>query len=154
MNNIDNYNDATELSTGRFPYAEVIREGKEATFLMKGDSMTSKKGLSIPEGSIIHSITLHRSHWRVKLPIDGYPFWVIYCQLSRAPLIKQIINHDIEKNEILCRSLNPTYPDFILSLNEVQALYYINEVGQVVVCKGRELTEHEKELRHLNNINF
>ena len=112
-------------------------QGRYVAFRVKGNSMEDGSDESIKESSIVSCRELQRHHWTSKLRINDFPYWVIYTSESQYPLLKQIINHDIDNRKILCHSLNmaPEYSDFELNLNDVQALFYIVDVSKSISKK-------------------
>jgi hypothetical protein len=109
-------------------------KGRYIAFRVKGDSMDSGRTHAITERSIVTTRELGRQNWNSKLRFKDFPLWVIYTTQSKMPLLKQIIDHDVEKATIKCHSLNesPEYVDFDLSLNDVQALFYVIDVSRSV----------------------
>ena len=109
-------------------------KGRYIAFRVKGDSMDSGRTHAITERSIVTTRELGRQNWSSKLRFKDFPLWVIYTTQSKMPLLKQIIDHDVEKATIKCHSLNesPEYVDFDLSLNDVQALFYVIDVSRSV----------------------
>ena len=109
-------------------------QGRYVAFRVKGNSMEDGSDESIKESSIVSCRELQIHHWTSRLRINDFPYWVIYTTESRYPLLKQIINHDIDNCKILCHSLNkaPEYSDFELNLSDVQALFYVVDVSRSI----------------------
>lgn len=105
-------------------------KGRYLAFRVSGDSMDDNSKDAIPAGYIVSTRELQQHHWRSKLRFKDYRFWVIYTSQARMPLLKEIVGHDTESGIITCHSLNdsPEYNDFDLSLNDVQALFYVVDV--------------------------
>jgi len=112
-------------------------QGRYIAFRVKGDSMDDGTSEAIVQNSIVSCRELQMHHWTSKLRAKDFPYWVIYTTESRYPLLKQIINHDIDNGKILCHSLNmaPEYSDFELNLNDVQALFYVVDVSRTISKK-------------------
>lgn len=113
-------------------------QGRYIAFRVKGDSMDDGTSDAILQNSIVSCRELQRHHWTSKLRTNDFPYWVIYTTESKYPLLKQIINHDIDNGRILCHSLNtaPEYSDFELSLNDdIQALFYVVDVSKTISKK-------------------
>lgn len=104
--------------------------GRYLAFRVSGDSMDDDSKDAIPAGYIVSTRELQSHHWRSKIRFKDYRFWVIYTTEARMPLLKEIVAHDVEKCVITCHSLNdsPEYKDFDLSLNDIQALFYVIDV--------------------------
>lgn len=105
-------------------------KGKYIAFRVSGDSMDSGGRDAILPNSIVSTRELQRQHWTSKLRFKDFPYWVIYTTQAKMPLLKEIVSHDVYKGVITCHSLNsdPGYTDFDLSLNDVQALFYVVNV--------------------------
>lgn len=112
--------------------------GRYMAFRVKGDSMDNGTSDAILHDSVVSTRELQRQHWTNKIRYNDFPYWVIYTTESRYPLLKQIIDHDVERGIIKCHSLNdgPEFPDFDLSLDTVQALFYVIDVSRKLSKKG------------------
>jgi len=114
-------------------------KGRYIAFRVKGDSMEDGSNESISQNSIVSTRELNRQYWLSKLRTKDFPYWVIYTSQSKYPLLKEITNHDVENGIITCHSLNdsPEYGDFPLSINDIQALFYVIDVSKTI---SRKLT--------------
>ena len=112
-------------------------QGRYVAFRVKGDSMDDGTKNAIEHNNIVSCRELQRQHWIDKLRTKDFPYWVIYTTQSKMPLLKQIVAHDTIEAKIKCHSLNdgPDYSDFELSLNDVQALFYVIDVNRSVSNK-------------------
>lgn len=108
----------------KFPMAKK-EDGKYMAFEVRSDSMQYEGEYSLREGDIVVGRELQRHHWTNKLHI---PRVFIIHHKSKGIMIKQIIFHDIAKAVITCHSFNVLYPDFNISLNDVNELYYCKDV--------------------------
>lgn len=131
---LDHYQDIAflnELSKHSIVVDKPVR-GRYMAFRVKGDSMDDGTSDAIVQNSIVSTRELQRQHWLSPLRIADFPYWVIYTTQSRYPLLKEITGHDVERGFIKCHSLNdaPEYTDFELSLNDVQALFYVVDVNR------------------------
>lgn len=138
---LDNYQDIAYMD-GLDKHSIIVDKpvkGRYIAFRVKGDSMDNDSSNAIVQNSIVTTRELQRSLWKDKLRLKDFPYWVIYTTQSRFPLLKEIIGHDVNEGVILCHSLNdaPEYTDFELSLNDVQALFYVVDVHKTV---SRKLT--------------
>lgn len=113
-------------------------QGRYLAFRVSGDSMDSGGNDAIMPNSIATARELQRQHWTNKLRYLDFPYWIIYTTQARMPLLKQITNHDTEKGIITCHSLNndPGYTDFDLSINDIQALFYVVDIHRTVANKN------------------
>lgn len=109
---------------------EKPARGRYMAFRVSGDSMDDGSKDSIPAGYIVSTRELQQHHWTSKLRFKDYRFWVIYTTQSRMPLLKEIVDHDVNNATITCHSLNdsPEYTDFELSLNDVKMLFYVIDI--------------------------
>lgn len=114
-------------------------QGRYIAFRVKGDSMDDGTSEAIVQNSIVSSRELNRQHWSSKLRTKDFPYWVIYTTQSKYPLLKEITGHNVEEGIIKCHSLNdgPDYSDFELSINDIQALFYVVDVSKSI---SRKLT--------------
>ncbi|MCW4470589.1 DUF1870 family protein [Flavobacterium sp. MFBS3-15] len=133
---LDSYQDIEALN-GMSQHGMIVdkpAKGRYLAFRVKGDSMDDGTSDAIPQNYVVATRELQRQHWTSPIRYKDFRFWVIYTTESKYPLLKQIIDHDTEKGIITCHSLNdsPEYRDFQLSLNDVQALFYVINVQRDV----------------------
>lgn len=112
-------------------------QGRYVAFRVSGDSMDDGSSNAIVRNSIVSTRELQRHLWLSKLRFKDFPYWVIYTTQSKMPLLKEITEHNVEEGYIVCRSLNDSieYADFKLSLNDIQALFYVIDVNRTVSRK-------------------
>lgn len=136
---LDNYSDVEYLS--EIPQygmiVDKVYHGRYVAFKVEGESMDDGTSRSIPKGCRIATRELSRDNWTNKLRYKYFPYWVIYTKRNGKPLVKEIISHDVENGKIVCHSLNdsPEYADFELSLDEVNALFYVVDINRRVSSK-------------------
>lgn len=113
-------------------------KGRYMAFRVKGDSMDDGTSNAISPNSIVATRELQRQHWTSKLRFKDFKYWIIYTTESKMPLLKEITDHDTTTGIITCHSLNdsPEYNDFQLSLNDVQALFYVINVTKEMSNKS------------------
>lgn len=131
---LDHYQDIEYLN-GLSQHSIIVDKplkGRYVAFRVKGDSMDNGTSDAILHNYIVTTRELQRQHWNSPLRYNDFRFWVIYTTQSAYPLLKEITGHDVEKGVIKCHSLNdaPEYTDFELSLNDVQALFYVVDVNR------------------------
>lgn len=81
---------------------------------------------SICDGDTIFCREVKRELWRFKL---HYNQWFFVINHVNGLLVKQIVDHDVEKGIITCHSLNNVYgDDFQLKLSEVRELYNVIKI--------------------------
>ncbi len=112
-------------------------QGRYVAFRVSGDSMDDGSSNAIVRNSIVSTRELQRHLWVSKLRFKDFPYWVIYTTQSKMPLLKEITEHNVEEGYIVCRSLNDSieYADFKLSMNDIQALFYVIDVNRTVSRK-------------------
>ena len=96
-------------------------KGNYLVFEIDGDSMDDNTGNGIRSGDMVLCKELCKSLWSDKLHYNSYHFVIVF---DNSTILKQITKHDVETGQITCHSLNPTYEDFILNLDEVSQLFY------------------------------
>lgn len=113
-------------------------QGRYVAFRVNGDSMDDGSSNAITRNSIVSTRELQRHHWNGKLRYRDFPYWVIYTTQSKMPLLKEIIDHNVEDGTITCHSLNdsPEFTDFTLHMNDIQALFYVIDVNRTVSKKS------------------
>ena len=113
-------------------------QGRYVAFRVNGDSMDDGSSSAITRNSIVSTRELQRHLWKGKLRYRDFPYWVIYTTQSKMPLLKEIIEHNVEEGYITCHSLNdsPEFEDFTLHMNDIQALFYVIDVNRTVSKKS------------------
>lgn len=137
---VDNLQDTEFLTSIEDKHSIIVSDnhlGRYVALRVKGDSMDDNTGEAIRPNSIVSCRELQRHLWRDKLKTNKYPYWVIATTKSSYPLLKEIVNHDVEKGILTCHSLNdaPEYQDFELHLNDVTALFYVVDVNRTISNK-------------------
>lgn len=112
-------------------------QGRYVAFRVNGDSMDDGSSNAITRNSIVSTRELQRHLWESKLRFKDFPYWVIYTTQSKLPLLKEITDHNVAEGYIVCHSLNdsPEFSDFKLSMNDIQALFYVIDVSKTVSRK-------------------
>jgi DNA-binding XRE family transcriptional regulator len=112
-------------------------QGRYVAFRVNGESMDDGSSNAITRNSIVSTRELQRHLWESKLRFKDFPYWVIYTTQSKMPLLKEIVEHNVEEGYIICHSLNdsPEFSDFKLHMNDVQALFYVIDVSRTVSRK-------------------
>ena len=101
-------------------------KGVYRAFEIVGDSMenyTSEEmaRISIPDRATLICKELPLILWKNKF--NSIRLGVYTIVLKEGIVTKEIIDHDQETGNITCHSYNPKYPDFIINLDDIQALY-------------------------------
>lgn len=114
----------------RFPIiVQKQHKGSYRSIRVKGDSMDDNTKHAICSGDVVVGRKIEKDYWKSKIHYTTWPNFIIVHE--DGIVIKSIIDHDVEKGTITCRSLNPDkdfYPDFKLHLNNVYELYNIVQI--------------------------
>ena len=98
-------------------------------FEVRGDSMVNLSSLELAEqsifpGRIAIGRDLPKHQWVYKLHTHNYDKWVIVHK-TEGILIKQITEHNVEEGIIKIHSLNSSYEDEELYLDEVEQIFSV-----------------------------
>lgn len=108
--------------------ADENHKGRYLAFEVAGDSMEP----DYLEGDIVICREVQRHLWNSKLHFKDWDFVIAHS--TQGIMLKEIIDHNVETGNVICRSINQKYKDFSLNLREVSYLYNVVEVRQ----KGRK----------------
>lgn len=137
---LDNYSNVDYLNETAQHSIIVDKEfrGRYVAFRVKGDSMDDDSKNAIANNYIVATRELSRDHWMSKIRYNDFPYWVVYTSESKYPLLKEIVNHDVENGNITFHSLNdsPEYCDFTLNIDEINALFYVIDVNRNINNKS------------------
>lgn len=100
--------------------------GNYRVFEVNGDSMDDGSRHAIFDKDKILCREVRRDLWKNKLHIRDWFFVIVHR--TEGVTVKQIVDHDVEKGEIVCHPLNPLFEDFKLSLNDVVELYNVIKI--------------------------
>lgn len=103
-------------------------KGEYLAFEVRGDSMDDQSDESLKEGDILVCRNIKKDYWQYKLHISKWDFVIVHR--TEGILVKRIVDHNVETGEIHLHSLNPMYPDFILSLCDVAQLFNVVQVSR------------------------
>ena len=125
---LSGYSDEKYL--GELPRYPIIvqkqHRGNYRSIRVRGDSMDDNSRNAICSGDIVVGRRVEKDLWRYKIHYNTWPTSIIVHE--DGIVIKSIIDHDVEKGTITCRSLNPNkdyYPDYKMDLSKVYELYNI-----------------------------
>lgn len=137
---LDNYSNVDYLNETVQHSIIVDKEfrGRYVAFRVKGDSMDDDSKNAIANNYIVATRELSRDHWMSKIRYNDFPYWVVYTSESKYPLLKEIVNHDVENGNITFHSLNdsPEYCDFTLNIDHINALFYVIDVNRNINNKS------------------
>lgn len=99
--------------------------GHYIAFEVRGDSMNDGTEESYLEGDRLLCREIKRELWiDSKLHIRKWDFVIVH---KEGVLIKRIVEHNVENGTITVHSLNPIYPDKVISLAEVYQIFNVIE---------------------------
>lgn len=99
-------------------------KGKYISFEVRGDSMDDGLKHSYEQGDILLCREVSPEYWTCKLHINAWDAFVIVHKTDGI-VLKQILEHDVEKGVITCHSFNPLYEDFKIDLREVAQIFNV-----------------------------
>lgn len=100
--------------------------GNYRVFETAGDSMDDGSRKAIFEGDKVLCREVKRDLWLYKLHFKDWYFAIV--DKREGIVIKQIIDHDVEKGIITCHSLNPLFEDYEIHLDDVAELYNVIKI--------------------------
>lgn len=100
--------------------------GNYRVFETEGDSMDDGSRKAIFEGDKVLCREVKRDLWQYKLHYNDWYFAIV--DKKDGIVIKQIIDHDVEKGIITCHSLNPLFEDYPIQLDNVAELYNVIKI--------------------------
>lgn len=99
-------------------------KGRYISFEVKGDSMDDGLKHSYEQGDILLCREINPDYWKCKLHIHQWDAFVIVHKTDGI-VVKQIIDHDVEKGIITVHSFNPIYEDYKIDLREVAQIFNV-----------------------------
>ena len=94
-----------------------------------GDSMDDGSNNAFLEGDFLLCRILPQSDWQYGIKKRRDTFCVIATE-SEGIILKQVTRHDKAEGTITCHSLNPEYKDYDVSLSDVKAIFYVEELAK------------------------
>lgn len=99
-------------------------KGNYLCFEIRGDSMDDGSKYSYEQGDIVLAREIRQEYWKSKLHLKQWSDYVVVHK-TEGILIKQIIEHNVERGLITIHSLNPLYPDREIFLGDVSMLFNV-----------------------------
>lgn len=96
---------------------------------VEGDSMDDGSNNAFLEGDFLLCRILPQSDWQYGIKKRRDTFCVIATE-SEGIILKQVTRHDKAEGTITCHSLNPEYKDYDVSLSDVKAIFYVEELAK------------------------
>lgn len=111
---------------------DKTHKGKYLIFETGGESMVNITTFEMARKSIwpgqkVIGRDLRREHWKYKLHINSTECWIIVHR-DRGIVLKEIIDHDVDKGIITLHSWNPDkneHPDYKVSLDDVDQIFNV-----------------------------
>lgn len=106
---------------------DKYHRGRYMAFDVFGDSMDDDSKRSIPHGSIVTGREIRRELWKSKFHTHKFPYY-IFITKTQGIIVKEIAEQDVQKGNLILRSLNPDkvkYPDISLHLDDVYQIFNI-----------------------------
>lgn len=102
-------------------------KGDYLLFEVSGDSMDDGTSTAFLDGDVLLCRVLPKSDWQygIKRRRDTY---CVVATDAEGIVLKEVVNHDKANNEITCHSLNSQYKDYAVKLDDVQGIFYVEEL--------------------------
>ena len=102
-------------------------KGDYLLFEVSGDSMNDGSSTAFLDGDILLCRVLPKSDWQFGIKKRGETYCVVATD-AEGIVLKEVVNHDKANNEITCHSLNSQYKDYSVKLDDVQGIFYVEEL--------------------------
>lgn len=102
-------------------------KGDYLLFEVSGDSMDDGTSTAFLDGDVLLCRVLPKSDWQYGIKKRGETYCVVATD-AEGIVLKEVVNHDKATNEITCHSLNSQYQDYSVKLDDVQGIFYVEEL--------------------------
>lgn len=102
-------------------------QGEYALFKIKGDSMDDGTLHALADGDMVLARMIPQHYWQYKLHTHAWRYF-IFVTRTEGVIVKEIARQNLEKGTITLRSLNKSYPNITILLDDVTAVYNVIEV--------------------------
>lgn len=102
-------------------------KGDYLLFEVSGDSMNDGTSTAFLDGDVLLCRVLPKSDWQYGIKKRGETYCVVATD-AEGIVLKEVVNHDKATNEITCHSLNSQYKDYSVKLDDVQGIFYVEEL--------------------------
>nr|DAJ82795.1 MAG TPA: hypothetical protein [Caudoviricetes sp.] len=102
-------------------------KGDYLLFEVSGDSMDDGTSTAFLDGDVLLCRVLPKSDWQYGIKKRGETYCVVATDADGI-VLKEVVNHDKATNEITCHSLNSQYKDYSVKLDDVQGIFYVEEL--------------------------
>jgi len=102
-------------------------KGDYLLFEVSGDSMDDGTSTAFLDGDVLLCRVLPKSDWQYGIKRRRDTYCVVATE-AEGIVLKEVVNHDKATNEITCHSLNGQYKDYSVKLDDVQGIFYVEEL--------------------------
>ena len=102
-------------------------KGDYLLFEVSGDSMDDGTSTAFLDGDVLLCRVLPKSDWQFGIKKRGETYCVVATD-AEGIVLKEVVNHDKANNEITCHLLNSQYKDYSVKLDDVQGIFYVEEL--------------------------
>lgn len=102
-------------------------KGDYLLFEVSGDSMDDGSSTAFLDGDVLLCRVLPKSDWQYGIKRRSNTYCVVATD-AEGIVLKEVVNHDKANNEITCHSLNSQYKDYSVKLDDVQGIFYVEEL--------------------------
>ena len=102
-------------------------KGDYLLFEVSGDSMDDGTSTAFLDGDVLLCRVLPKSDWQYGIKRRRDTYCVVATE-AEGIVLKEVVNHDKATNEITCHSLNSQYKDYSVKLDDVQGIFYVEEL--------------------------
>lgn len=99
-------------------------KGNYYIFTVRGASMDDGSVHAIVDGDKLLCRQIQRSYWNEGLHVRTWPYYVFVTR-EEGIIVKTIASQNLEEETIVCRSLNPDYPDITLHLKDIIGIFNV-----------------------------
>ena len=102
-------------------------KGDYLLFEVSGDSMDDGTSTAFLDGDVLLCRVLPKSDWQYGIKRRRDTYCVVATE-AEGIVLKEVVNHNKATNEITCHSLNSQYQDYSVKLDDVQGIFYVEEL--------------------------
>ena len=102
-------------------------KGDYLLFEVSGDSMDDGTSTAFLDGDVLLCRVLPKSDWQYGIKRRRDTYCVVATE-AEGIVLKEVVNHNKATNEITCHSLNSQYKDYSVKLDDVQGIFYVEEL--------------------------
>jgi len=95
-------------------------------FEVRDISMSADTRFSYEPGDIVIGKLVPKANWWKQIHIGQFDFILIHR--TEGALLKKIFHHDAATGRLTLRSLNPSFEDFSIDMNDISQIYNVLKV--------------------------